>query len=36
MKLGEVAWSGPVIHSVQNLGSVCYVLNIELKEPTSK
>ena len=36
MKLGEVAWSGPVTHSVQNVGSACHVLNIELKGPASK
>jgi quercetin dioxygenase-like cupin family protein len=33
MKAQEVVWSGPVTHSVENVGSSeCHVLNIELKE----
>jgi quercetin dioxygenase-like cupin family protein len=32
LQSGEVAWSGPTTHSVENVGRAeCHVLNIELK-----
>ncbi len=37
MKFGDVFWSGPTTHSVENVGSSeCHVLNIELKETAAK